>query len=77
LDYAEFDIDRMCFPLRWSFTRWECQLAVEFLRLDIKGMLCAQGFTDVKEEFFLRRHMRLLSAVKPGPLYATTVKEVK
>ena len=65
LDYAEFDIDRMWFPLRWAFTRWECQLAVEFLKLDIKGMLRAQGFTDVKEEFFLRRHLRLLSAVKP------------
>jgi ubiquinone/menaquinone biosynthesis C-methylase UbiE len=65
LDYAQFDIDRMWFPLRWAFARWECQLAVEFLKLDIKGMLCAQGFTDFKEEFFFRRHLRLLSAVKP------------
>jgi SAM-dependent methyltransferase len=65
LDYAEFDIERMWFPLRWVFARWECQLAVEFLRLDIKGMLRAQGFTDAKEEFFLRRHLRLLSTVKP------------
>ena len=64
LDYAEFDIDRMWFPLRWAFARWECQLAVEFLKLDIKGMLCAQGFTDFKEEFFPRQHLRLLSAVK-------------
>jgi len=39
LDYAEFDIDRMWFPLRWAFARWECQLAVEFLKLDIKGMI--------------------------------------
>jgi len=65
LDYAEFDIDRMWFPLRWAFARWECHLAVEFLKLDIKGMLRTQGFTDVKEEFFLRGHLRLLSAVKP------------
>jgi len=65
LDYAEFDIGRMWFPLRWAFARWECQLAVEFLKLDVKGMLCAQGFTDFKEEFFLIRHLRLLSAVKP------------
>jgi len=65
LDYAQFDIDRMWFPLRWAFTRWECQLAVEFLKLDVKGMLCAQGFADFKEEFFFRRHLRLLSAVKP------------
>ena len=65
LDYAEFDIDRMWFPLRWAFARWECQLAMEFLKLDIKGMIRTQGFTDVKEEFFLRGHLRLLSAVKP------------
>ena len=65
LDYAQFDIDRMWLPLRWAFVRWECQLAVEFLELDIKGMLRGQGFTDFKEEFFLRRHLRLLSVVKP------------
>jgi ubiquinone/menaquinone biosynthesis C-methylase UbiE len=65
LDYAEFDIDKMWFPLRRAFTRWECQLAVEFLKLDIKGMVRNQGFTDVKEEFFLRGYLRLLSAVKP------------
>jgi len=65
LDYAEFDIDRMWFPIRWAFTRWECQLAVEFLKLDIKGMLRTQGFADTKEEFFLRGHLRLLSAAKP------------
>ena len=66
LDYAEFDIDRMWFPLRRAFTNWECQLAVEFLKLDIKSMLYAQDFTDFKEEFFFRRHLRLLSAVKPS-----------
>jgi len=66
LDYAEFDIDRMWFPLRRVFTNWECQLAVEFLKLDIKSMLCAEGFTDFKEEFFFRRRLRLLSAVKPS-----------
>jgi ubiquinone/menaquinone biosynthesis C-methylase UbiE len=65
LDYAEFDIDRVWFPLRWAFARWECQLAMEFLKLDIKGMVYTQGFTDVKEEFFLRGHLRLLSAAKP------------
>jgi len=65
LDYAEFDIGRMWIPIRWAFNRWECQLAVEFLKLNIKGMLRTQGFTNVKEEGFLRGHLRLLSAVKP------------
>jgi demethylmenaquinone methyltransferase/2-methoxy-6-polyprenyl-1,4-benzoquinol methylase len=54
LDYAEFDLGRMWFPLRWAFTHWECQLAVEFLELDIKEMLQSQGFSDLEEEFFLR-----------------------
>jgi len=65
LDYAQFDLGRMWFPLRWAFTRWECQLAVEFLKLNIKEMLRSQGFTDIKEEFFLKGHLRLLKAVKP------------
>jgi len=65
LDYSEFDLGRMWFPLRWAFTRWECQLAVEFLKLDIKEMLHSQGFTDFEEESFLKGHLRLLKAVKP------------
>ncbi len=65
LDYSEFDLGRMWFPLRWAFTRWECQLAVEFLKLDIKEMLRSQGFTNFEEEFSLKGHLRLLKAVKP------------
>jgi len=66
LDYAEFDIDRMWFPLRWAFTHWECQLAVEFLELDIKEMLHSQGFSNFEEEFFFKRYLRLLKAAKPS-----------
>ena len=65
LDYAQFDLGRMWFPLRWAFTHWECQLATEFLKLDIKGTLHSQGFTDFEEEFSLKGHLRLLKAVKP------------
>lgn len=64
LDYAEFDINRMWVPFRWAFTRWECQLASEFLKLDIKAMLYAQGFANVAEKLFLGGYLRLLSAVK-------------
>jgi ubiquinone/menaquinone biosynthesis C-methylase UbiE len=66
LDYAEFDLRRMWFPLRWAFTRWECQLAVEFLELDIKEMLRSQGFSNFEEEFFFKRYLRLLKAAKPS-----------
>jgi ubiquinone/menaquinone biosynthesis C-methylase UbiE len=66
LDYAEFDLGRMWFPLRWAFTHWECQLAAEFLKLDIKKMLRSQGFGNFEEEFFFKRYLRLLKAAKPS-----------
>jgi ubiquinone/menaquinone biosynthesis C-methylase UbiE len=66
LDYAEFDLGRMWFPLRWAFTHWECQLAAEFLELDIKEMLRSQGFSNFEEEFFFKRYLRLLKAAKPS-----------
>ncbi len=64
LDYNEFNLERLWFPIRWAFIRGECQLALEFLRLDLKGMLLAQGFKSLEEELFLRGHLRLLKAVK-------------
>jgi len=63
-DYNEFDIRRLWAPLRWAFARWECQLAMEFLRLDLKGMLSSQGFTRLQEELFLKGHLRLLRAAR-------------
>ena len=63
-DYNEFDLERLWFPLRRAFIRGECQLASEFLRLDLKGMLSSQGFTSFREELFLRGYLRLLRATK-------------
>ena len=63
-DYNEFDLERLWFPLRRAFIRGECQLASEFLRLDLKGMLSSQGFTSFQEELFLRGYLRLLRATK-------------
>jgi len=64
LDYNEFDLEKLWFPIRWAFIRGECQLALEFLRLDLKEMLSSQGFTSFEEELFLKRHLRLLKAAK-------------
>jgi len=63
-DYNEFDLEKLWVPLRWAFIRGECQLASEFLRLDLKGMLSSQGFTSFQEELFLRGYLRLLRATK-------------
>jgi len=38
---------------------------VEFLKLDLKRMLFNQGFTNFEEEFFFKKYLRLLKAVKP------------
>jgi len=65
LDYNEFDLRRLWFPLRQAFTHWECQLALEFLNLDLKGILHRQGFASFAEELFLRGHLRLLKAARP------------
>ena len=64
LDYNEFDLERLWFPLRQAFIRGECQLALEFLRLDLKEMLSSQGFASFEEGLFLRGHLRLLKAAK-------------
>ncbi|MCD6452994.1 MAG: class I SAM-dependent methyltransferase [Dehalococcoidales bacterium] len=65
LDYNEFNLEKIWFPIRWAFTRWECQLAAEFLKLNIKEMLRGQGFADFEEELFFKGHLRLLKTVKP------------
>jgi len=63
-DYNAFEPERLWFPLRWAFIRGECQLALEFLKLDLKEMLSGQGFRSFEEELFLGEHLRLLKAAK-------------
>ena len=63
-DYNQFDLDRLWFPFRWAFVHGECQLASEFLRLDLKQMLLSQGFVSFEEELFAAGHLRLLMAAK-------------
>jgi len=64
LDYNEFDLDRQWFPFRWAFRRFECELATEFLSLDLSGMLADHGFGSFVSYPFLRGYVRLLGAEK-------------
>jgi len=64
LDYNEFDLHRQWFPLRWAFRRFECELASEFLSLDLKAMLAGYGFGNFVTYPFLRGYVRLLGAEK-------------
>jgi len=62
LDYNEFDLDHRWFPFHWAFRRFGCELASEFLPLDLKGMLARQEFGSFARHLFLRGYVRLLGA---------------
>jgi ubiquinone/menaquinone biosynthesis C-methylase UbiE len=62
LDYNRFDLDRQWFLFRWAFRRLECELASEFLSLDLKGMLARHGFGSFMTHLFLCDYVRLLGA---------------
>jgi ubiquinone/menaquinone biosynthesis C-methylase UbiE len=64
LDYNEFDLNRQWFPFRWIFRRFECELASEFLSLDLKEVLSRHGFTSFATYLFLRGYVRLLGTEK-------------
>jgi len=64
LDFNEFDLERQWFPFRWAFRRIECELGIEFLSLDLRGMLARHGFGRFVSYPFLRNHVRLLGAEK-------------
>ncbi len=64
LDYNEFALDNLWFPLRWLFTRLECELAAEFLNLDLEALLDHAGFGHFVSYELLRGYLRLLGAYK-------------
>ena len=57
-------LDHQWFPFRWAFRRFECELASEFLSLDLKGMLARHGLGSFVTYPFLRDYARLLGAEK-------------
>jgi len=64
LDYNQFELDKLWLPLRWIFKRFECELAAEFLNLDLEKMLAGGGFGDFVSYAFLNGYVRLLGARK-------------
>jgi ubiquinone/menaquinone biosynthesis C-methylase UbiE len=64
LDFNEFELERQSFPFRWAFRRIECDLGIEFLSLDLEGMLVQHGFGKFVTYPFLRGYVRLLGAEK-------------
>jgi len=64
LDYNEFDLERMLWPLRRLFTHLECELAREFLKLDLRRMVAEGGFGDLTSYELMRGYVRLFAARK-------------
>jgi len=62
LDYNEFQLDAKPWLARTAFRALECELAAEFLTLDLKGMLAEAGFADFTQQTFLHGYVRLLGA---------------
>ena len=64
LDWNNFSLENASPPIKFFFKRIECELAQEFIRLDLKGMLRAAGFAEFAEWPLGGRYIRLLAASK-------------
>lgn len=65
LDWNNFSLDHASLPVKFFFRTIECELAQEFIQLDLKGMLRAVGFTEFAEWPLGGRYIRLIRAGKP------------
>lgn len=66
LDWNNFSLEDASLPVKLFFKRIECELAQEFIRLDLEGMLRAAGFAEFAEWPLGGRYIRLLAAGKLG-----------
>jgi len=65
LDYNNFTLEQASLPIKLFFKTIECELAQEFIRLDLKEMLRASDFVKFEEWPLGGRYIRLLAAGKP------------
>ena len=64
LDYANFNVDKAAWYIRYAIRKFECPMAEDFISRDTKKMLKAFGFSNFKEHFYFRNYLRLLLAEK-------------
>lgn len=62
LDYCEFDLANKSFLFRWFFQKFECRLALDYLKVDWKKKLSVFGFGKFEETFYFKHIIRLLKA---------------
>ncbi len=64
LDYSEFDLENKNFLIKIFFNKLECELAKEFIRLDLSKFVENFGFKVLNEHTFGSGIIRLLIAEK-------------
>jgi demethylmenaquinone methyltransferase/2-methoxy-6-polyprenyl-1,4-benzoquinol methylase len=64
LDYANFDVDRAVWYVRWAIRKVECPLAEDFIRRDTEAMLKNHGFDRFESRYYFNDYLRLLKAYK-------------
>ena len=69
LDWGRFALGEAPFLLRLFFRTIECELAQEFIQLDLEGMLAEEGFRDFRGWPLWGRYLRLLGARKGSQPY--------
>ncbi len=62
LDWNEFDLNERSLLFRKGFTKFECRLAQDFLKVDWKKKFAELGFGNFEEQLFFRKLIRLLKA---------------
>ncbi|BCD59399.1 MULTISPECIES: class I SAM-dependent methyltransferase [unclassified Nitratiruptor] len=62
LDYANFNVDKAPWYVRFAIRKVECPLAEDFIKRDTKKMLENFGFCDFQEHFYFQGYVRLLKA---------------
>ena len=64
LDYANFDVDRAVWYVKWAIRKVECPLAEDFIRRDTEAMLKEHGFGCFESRFHFKNYLRILNAYK-------------
>ncbi len=64
LDFAEFDMKKMPAHHRFIFKKIECKYAFDYIKRDWKAILSEAGFSSFEENFYIKKYVRLLKAVK-------------
>ncbi|MGB9749469.1 MAG: class I SAM-dependent methyltransferase [Caldisericia bacterium] len=64
LDYSEFDLEKQNFLIKIFFNKVECELAKEFIKLDLSKLVENFGFKVLNEHTFGSGIIRLLVAEK-------------